>query len=194
MESALAWVGQIAAWIGSFFPRWTTLDLTQGAVKTEGFFLPPRFRRFKDAVRVTACGPGMHWWWPATTKWEEYPVSFQTDNLPSQTVETVDGHGITVGGMISYRVANVLPLLTQCNSPVMVMRTVTLPAIHAVVCKMKWEELQEAQRKGTIVTKLRNETRKRLAEFGIDVDAVELTDMVRVRAFRLIQSTQQDDQ
>lgn len=193
MDSALAWIGQIAQWVGSFFPRWTTLDMTQGAVKTEGFFLPPRFRKFKAPVRITPCGPGIHWWWPATTKWEDYPVAFQTDNLPSQTIETVDGEGITVGGMISYRVSDIGLLLTQCHSPVMVMRTVTLPAIHAVVCKMTWSELKEAQRRGTIVTKLRNESKKRLAEFGIDVDSVELTDMVRVRAFRLIQSTQNDD-
>lgn len=193
MESALAWVGQIAQWIGSFFPRWTTLDLTQGAIKTEGFFLPARLRRFKEPARVTACGPGMHWWWPATTKWEEYSVAFQTDNLPSQNIETIDGLGITVGGMIGYRVSDVRLLLTRCCSPTMAVRTVTLPAVHAAICRMRWDDLQDAQRKGTIATRLRNESKKRLAEFGIDVDCVELTDMIRVRAFRLIQSTQQDD-
>lgn len=193
MDAAFSWVAQIIQWIGSFVPRWTTLDMTQGGLKTEGFFLPPRFRKWKEPVRITPCGPGMHWWWPATTVWETYPTSFQTDNLPSQTIETADGESITVGGMISYRVSDISLLLTQCHSPVMVMRTVTLPAIHSVVCRMNWSELKEAQRKGTIVTKLRNESKKRLAEFGIDVDSVELTDMVRVRAFRLIQSTQNDD-
>lgn len=192
MDSALGWIGQIVAWLGQFFPRFTTLDMTQGAVKTEGFFLPPRLRRYKDSVRITSCGPGLHWWWPATTIWEVYPTTFQTDNLPSQTIETSDGEAVTVGGMISYCVSDIAMLLTQCHSPVIAIRTITLPAIHSVVCKMTWAELKEAQRKGTLNTKLRNETRKRLEEFGLAVDSVELTDMVKVRAFRLIQSSQSD--
>ena len=197
MESALGWIGQIFSWFGQFFPRFITLDLTVGAIKTEGFFLPQWLRArlglFAEANwRVTACGPGLHWWWPATTLWEMYPTAFQTDNLPSQTVETSDGQSVTVGGMISYRVTDISALLTQCHSPVLAIRTITMPVIHVVVCKLTWAELKEAQRKGTINTKLRNETKKRLAEFGIDVDSVELTDMVKVKALRLIQSTQND--
>lgn len=192
MDAALGWIGQIIAWFGMFIPRFITLDMTQGAVKTEGFFLPSRFRKYKEDIRITKCGPGLHWWWPATTMIEAYPITFQTDNLPSQTIETSDGLAVTVGGMISYRVSDIALLLTNCHSPVVAIRTITLPAIHSVVCKMTWAELKEAQRKGTINTKLRNETRKRLEEFGLDVDNVELTDMVKVRAFRLIQSTQTD--
>jgi hypothetical protein len=135
MDSALAWIGQIASWIGQWFPRWTTLDMTQGAVKTTGSF-------FKEGVVVKACGPGLHWWWPAVSNWETYPTSFQTDNLPSQTVETKDGAGVTVSGMISYRVKDVGALLTNCHSPVMAIRTVTLPAIHQVASRMDWAEAQ----------------------------------------------------
>lgn len=194
MDSALAWVGWIAEWIGQFVPRFTTLDMTEGAVKTEGFFLPTRVRRCKDDARVTVLGPGLHWWWPATSRWEIYPVEFQTDNLPSQTIETSDGVPVTVGGMISYKVADIGKLLPRCHSPVMAIRTVTMPAIHQVVCRLTWDGLREEQRKGTINTKLRNSAQKRLTEFGIEIDAVELTDLVRTRVFRLIQSTQQDTQ
>jgi regulator of protease activity HflC (stomatin/prohibitin superfamily) len=197
VSSAFAWIGQIVEWFGQFFPRFQTLDMTQGAVKTEGFFLPRglrrRLRMFADAdVRVTRCGPGMHWWWPATTCWEVYPCSFQTDNLPSQTIETSDGTGVTLGGMISYAVSDVAALLTQCHSPVMAIRTVTLPAIHQVASRMTWDQLKEEQRKGTINTKLRNAVQKKLKEFGLDVESVELTDMTKVKALRLIQSTQND--
>jgi hypothetical protein len=96
--------------------------------------------------------------------------------------------------MISYKVSDIAKLLTQCHSPVMAIRTITLPAVHQVVCKMSWENLKLEQQKGTINTKLRNATQKRLAEFGIDVDSVELTDMVKVRALRLIQSNQTDSE
>ena len=185
MDSALAWIGQIAQWIGQWFPRWQTLDMTQGAIKTRGSF-------FKPGVEVVACGPGLHWFWPATTRWEEYPTSFQTDNLPSQTVETKDGASVTLGGMIAYRVSDVAKLLTTCASPVMAIRTVALPAIHLVASRMDWEDLKEEQRKTTLNTKLRNAVKKRLEELGIDVESVELTDMTRVRAYRVINSTQND--
>lgn len=193
MDAALGWIGAIIEWIGKFFPRFATLEMNQGALKTEGFFLPPRFRRFKDDCRITVMGPGLHWWWPATTTFERYPTAYQTDNLPSQTIETPDGATVTVGGMISYRITNLGLLLPFCHEPIKVIQTVTLPAIHQVVCRLPWAELQEQQRKGTINTKLRNEAKKRLAEFGIEVSDVELTDLARARVFRLIQSTQQDD-
>lgn len=185
MESALAWIGQIAQWVGQWFPRWETLDMATGALKTRGSF-------FRAGVTLIPCGPGLHWWWPATTKWETYPVAFQTDNLPSQTVETADGQSVTVGGMISYRVADIQKLITECHSPVMAIRTVTLPAIHQVACRMEWEKLKEEQRRGTLDTKLRNAVKVRLETFGISVDSVELTDMTEVVSLRLIQSTQSD--
>ncbi len=185
MESALAWIGQIAQWVGQWFPRWETLDMATGALKTRGSF-------FRDGVVLVPCGPGLQWWWPATTKWEMYPITFQTDNLPSQTIETADGQSVTVGAMISYRVSDIQKLITECHSPVMAIRTVTLPAIHQVACRMEWAKLKEEQRKGTLNTKLRNAVSKRLEAFGIQVESVELTDMVKARALRLIQSTQND--
>jgi len=185
LDSALGWIGQIAEWFGKFFPRWETLDMTQGAIKSRGSF-------FKKGITVISCGPGLHWYWPATTRWEMYSTAFQTDNLPSQTVETKDGVSVTIGAMISYRVGDVAKLLTQCVSPVMAIRTITLPAIHMVACRLDFEVLKEAQRKQTINTSLRNAAKKSLAELGIDVDSIELTDLTKVRTLRLIQSTQND--
>ena len=101
---------------------------------------------------------------------------------------------VTVGGMISYKVVDIYKLLTACHNPVMAVRTITLPAIHQVACRMSWSELKIEQQKGTLNTKLRNATQKRLAEFGIAVDSVELTDMTKVRALRLIQSSQSDQE
>lgn len=198
MGAALDWIGWIATWIGRFFPRWMVIEQNQQALKTEGFFLPKTFRvrcgGFNGDVRLTVCYPGLHWWWPATSTFENYPTAFQTDNLPSQTVETADGQSVTVGGMISYRIADVGKLLPYCYSPTKAIQTMTLPAVHNVVCKLKWDDLKDEQRRGTLGTKLRNETKKRLSEFGVDVEGVELTDMVRTRAYRLIQSTQQDEE
>ena len=194
MESALAWVGQIAAWVGQWIPRWVLLDTTQGAVKFEGFFLPKRFRRFKDDMRTTALGPGLHWYWPATTSFQVYPTYFQTDNLPSQTMETVYNIPITVSGMVTYTVPDIVKLLTQTHSAVKMIQVLTLAAIHDVCTKMTFEQLKAEERGRTLNTKLRNTANKMLVEFGVKVEDCMLTDLARTRVYRLIQSTQNDSE
>jgi hypothetical protein len=83
-------------------------------------------------------------------------------------------------------------LLTELHSPVMAIRTVALPAIHRTTCRMEWEELKREQRAGTLNTKLRNSVRGTLRELGVEVESLELTDMTKAKALRLIQSTQND--
>lgn len=197
MDGALAWIGQLVEWVGKFFPRWSLLDTTEGAVKFEGFFLPREWRvrlgGFDGAMRVTFCGPGMHWFWPATTAFQIYPTAYQTDNLPSQTMETEDNIAITVGGMVTYTVPDLTKLLTQTHSAMKMVQVLTLTAIHEVCCRMTWDQLKAEQRKGTLDTKLRNAAQKLLTPFGVKVEECSLTDMAKTLVFRLIQSTQQDE-
>jgi len=197
MDSAFAWLGQLIDWIGRFVPRFVLLDSTQGAVKFEGFFLPRKlrifFRGYGGEMRTTFCGPGMHWYWPPTTSFQEYPTAFQTDNLPSQTMETMDDIAITVGGMVTYTVPDLTQLLTQTHSAIKMVQVLTLTAIHDVCCRMTWEDLKKEQRRGTLDTKLRNAAQKLLTPFGVKVEECSLTDMAKTRVYRLIQSTQQDE-
>lgn len=193
LDSALGWIGKIADWIGQWIPRWFVCPMNHGFVKFEGFFLPAALRRYKDAMRVTYCGPGLHWYWPATTLTDQYPTAFQTDNLPSQSFETSDGYSITVGGSVSYSVTDLVTLLTTNYGQQKTIAVHTLSAIHRVCCCMKLEELKDEQRRGTLNTKLRIAAQKLLTEFGVKVEQCSLTDLTKSRAIRLIQSTQQDD-
>lgn len=195
--AAFAWLGQLVEWFGQFIPRFTLLDSTQGAVKFEGFFLPRKlrlvFKGYDGTMRLTLCGAGLHWFWPATTSFQIYPIEYQTDNLPSQTIETSDGKSISVGGMVTYTVPNLMLLLPRTHSAVKMVQVKVLAAIHEVICKMSWEQLTQEQRKGTLNTKLRNAAQKQLTEFGVKIEECMLTDLARSRVYRLIQSTQTDD-
>jgi regulator of protease activity HflC (stomatin/prohibitin superfamily) len=197
MGTALDWIGQIAAWIGQWIPRWRIVAPTEAAVKAEGFFLPRslrvRFRGFDGDMRLTPCGPGLHWYWPATTLMDTYPTKFQSDNLPSQTFETADDKTITVGGVVSYTVIDIIKAITGTHSAMKTIQVHTLAAIHEVCCRMTLDELNTEQRRGTLKTKLRNQAQTPLAEFGVKIEDCRLTDKARSRALRLIQSTQQDD-
>jgi regulator of protease activity HflC (stomatin/prohibitin superfamily) len=184
MESALAWIGQIAEWIGRFIPRLVIMPSNMGGVKYIGRF---------GSMRVEAMPPGLHVYWPLVTEVETYPTARQTDNLPTQTISTSDGKTVAIAGLATYEVADILMLLPTTFQPDKAISEITLTAIHDVASRMTWEELQSEQRRGTLETKLRNAARKQLEEYGVRVIRVQLTDLAPARVLKVIQSVTQDD-
>lgn len=181
MDSALAWIGWTAEWFGKFIPRREILDTTEGAIK------------YVRGNRPKVCGPGLHWWWPWTTTWVGYPTARQTDRLETQTIESMDGKTFLVSAMITYRVVDIAALITTTHLPTAAVRDMAMAAIHDVLCEYDWAELQEAQRKGTIKTKLRNEAQKQLKDYGIDVLKVQLNTLSRCRVYKISQSTASEE-
>lgn len=204
MGEAFAWIGYIVEWIGRFFPRWQILNPTEGGVKFVGYMLPVRFRAYWGRVlrtghydgpmRMEVLGAGIHWFWPATTEFQFYPVVRQADNLPAQTIVTMDGRNIAVGGMMVYEVTDLGKLISTTHSAVKLIQDVSLTAIHDVCCDMTWENLVTEQRKGTLNTKLRRAAHKQLEEYGINVIKCMLTDLAPTRVYRVINSNQADSE
>lgn len=177
MEAALAWIGQIAAWIGQWIPRWEILDLTQGAIK------------FKGGKKVVSCGPGIHFWWPARSKFLIFSVARQTDQLESQVMESSDGVTFLAGGTLTYSIIDLPALVTTTHSVFHAVQDMAQAALHDVVCDMTWAELQAGQRKGTIKTKLRNAAQDQLKEYGVKVVKLQLNSLARCRVYKVSQST-----
>lgn len=180
MDSALAWVGQIAQWIGQFFPRWVILNTTEGAVK------------FVKGSRAVPLGPGIHWFWPATTEIKSWVVARQSVNLPAQTITTVDGKTIAVGGLIIFKIVDALELIAHVWNPDETIRDISAGVIHDVCSQSEWGELQMAKNDGTLKRELRREMRKKLRPFGVVVLGATLTDFAPCRVLKVIQSTSQD--
>lgn len=186
MESALAWIGQIAEFVGKFIPRLVIMIPSLGAVKYTG-------RLFgKEAMRVTAHGAGLHVYWPLVSAWEVYPTARQTDDLRTQTITTADGKTIAVSGLITYEVYDLLKLLPTTFEAAKAISEITLTSIHDVLSRMTWEEMCLEQRKGTLETKLRNATKRQLDDYGVKVVRVQLTDMAPARVIKLVQSISND--
>lgn len=181
MDSALAWVGQIAAWVGQWIPRWIILDTTEGAVK---------FRGGKTPIE---CGPGVHFYWPARTKIQEYPTARQGERLQSQTMVTADGRTIVVGGMLVYSVTEILKLVATTFDPQGTVKDIALTAVHDVCCRMDWQTLQTEQQRSTLDTKLKNAAQKQLTDYGVKVEKLMLTDLAPCRVLRLSQAVSQED-
>lgn len=181
MDSALAWIGQIAEWIGQFIPRWLILDTTEGAVK------------FVKGHTPVALAPGLHWYWPVTTKIREYPTAYQADRLPTQTIVTTDDKTIIVGAVVSYRVVDILPLVAHTHAAVTTVVNLSMTAVHDVCCRMSWAELKDEQRRSTLDTKLRNRAQRKLEEYGVRVEELVLVDLAPTRVLKLMQSTSREE-
>lgn len=180
MGEAFTWLKDIADWIGRFFPRWEIVEPTMNGVK------------YVRGAKVVICSPGIHWWWPVTTKWEVHQVARQADRLESQTIVTADDKTIDVGGLLVYKINDLAMLVTTCYSPMSLIQDIALSAVHDVCCVLTWEQLTLAQRKGTLVTKLKNEARAQLQDYGVDVVKCMLTDLAPTRVLRINQSHAKD--
>lgn len=177
MESAFAWIGWIMEWFGRFIPRRMILDTTEGAIK------------YRRGSEIIYCGPGVHWFFPWSTKWHEYPIARQTDRLQTQTIETKDGVTFIVSATLTYQVNDLLKLLPLVHSATLNTIDLGMTAVHDVCCDFTWAELQGEQRRGTIKTKLKNEAQKQLGEYGITVIKLQLNTLARCRVIKISQST-----
>ena len=176
MGDALAWIGQIAEWVGRFVPRWQIVDPVHGAIK------------FVRGARVVPLGAGIHWYWPVTTEFHEYPIARQAVRLEPQNLTTTDGEVIVVVGVITYEIDDIEKILAHTYDPEETVRDVAATAIHDVCIRFSWEELRGEEREGTLNTKLRNEVQKGLKDYGVKVLKAMLSDLAPCPVFRLVQS------
>lgn len=181
MDAALAWIGQIAEFVGRFFPRIMIIDPRFAAVK------------FVRGGKVKVCPPGgLYFYWPLTTTVDTYVVVRQVDNLKTQTFVTRDDRVISVGGMIVYSVHNIEWVLTRVHDLERTINDISLTCIHDVCCKMDWETLKREQREGTLDTKMKNSVKADLHNYGVLVEKVMLTDLAPCRVLKVVQSVSND--
>lgn len=181
MSGAFEWIGKIADWCAQWIPRWSILDTTEGAIKYVG------------GKRAVVCGPGIHFWWPATTTFYAHPVARQTDRLETQTMETKDGTTFLVSGTLTYVVEQLERFVPVVHSPHTTVVDIAMTAVHDVCCDFDWAMLQGEQRKGTLKTKLRNEAQKQLGEYGIRVIKLQLNSLARCRVYKISQSVANEE-
>ena len=183
MDQAFAWIGAIIEWVGRFIPRLVILIPSLGAVKYTGL---------RHGMRVTAHGAGLHIYWPLVSVWDVYPVVRQTDDLSTQSITTSDGKTIAAAGLITYEVYDLLKLLPTTFEPAKAISEITLTSIHDVLSRMTWEQIMLEQGKGTLETKLRNQAKKQLDDYGVRVLRLQLTDLAPSRVIKLIQNISAD--
>jgi len=182
MESALAWIGQIAEWVGQFIPRRVVLDTTEGAVHTING---------KDPIY---CEPGKaHWWWPWNSNFDKFPVVRQTVSIETQTLESLDGRSFIASGTLTYSVTNLLTLLTTVHDADTAVMEIASTTLGDVLPSLTWADLYDQQRRGTLKTKIKNGAQNELNEYGVKVIRFKLNSLARCRVLKISQSTASEE-
>lgn len=171
MEAAFAWLGRLAEFFGSFFPRLLIVKSSHRAVK------------YVFGRKRVLLPPGVHVYWPIVTEVEMCAVVRQVLNLPTQLLETKDGHTVAVGGLVVYEIDDALTFLADNENAYEAIDDVATGAIRKVIVNTILQELRAGRAK--LDGRLSRETQKLLSDFGVRVLYARLTDFARVRALHL---------
>jgi len=109
----------------------------------------------------------------------ECPVITQSVNLPSQTLTTLDDESIVLKSIIRYRVSNIQTYLLGVMHANDVLIDTTQGIIRDVVEMTTWNDLMDVNETIT------NKVKEYVVRWGIEVEAVTITDLGIVKSFRI---------
>jgi regulator of protease activity HflC (stomatin/prohibitin superfamily) len=109
----------------------------------------------------------------------ECPVITQSVNLPSQTLTTLDEQSIVLKSIIRYHVKDVRKYLLTVMHANDVLIDTTQGIIRDVVEMTNWPDLVDVN------SQITNEVKEYVKKWGIEVEAVTITDLGLVKSFRI---------
>lgn len=123
--------------------------------------------------------PGIHFKIPFFDSVIECPVITQSVNLPSQTLTTLDEQSIVLKSIIRYKVSNIQTYLLSVMHANDVLIDTTQGMIRDVVELTAWDDLVNVNETIT------NKVKEYVVRWGIEVEAVTITDLGIVKSFRI---------
>ena len=109
----------------------------------------------------------------------ECPVITQSVNLPSQTLTTLDEQSIVLKSIIRYKVSNIQTYLLGVMHANDVLIDTTQGIIRDVVEMTTWPGLVDVN------SQITNEVKEYVVRWGIEIEAVTITDLGLVKSFRI---------
>ena len=133
--------------------------------------------RYGKFIKVLS--PGIHFKIPFFDSVIECPVITQSVNLPSQTLTTLDEQSIVLKSIIRYKVSNIQTYLLSVMHANDVLIDTTQGMIRDVVELTTWDDLVDVNETIT------NKVKEYVVRWGIEVEAVTITDLGIVKSFRI---------
>lgn len=173
MDLGLAWINDVAAWFAQWMPRWDLCEPTHAGVKFRG-----RLTR-RGVIDVIKIEPGVYWWWPATTRCCTIPVVRQSVDLPTQSLDTKDGHPIMASAVLVVEISDVVKALTANYDVDDTIAEIGAAAAVDCVVRRTRDALLESFAEGAIDEELQREATRILRKYGVRVIEAHFTDCCR---------------
>jgi len=136
-----------------------------------------RFGKLRKIVN-----PGIYLKIPLFDEIDCYHVLTTAMNLEAQSLTTKDEKEIVVKGVIKYKVSDLSKQFTDVYDAVDAIADVSMGIIKNVVSKKTWDECKDEGLDNEITKKVRLEAKR----WGLEVESVTLSDLSRMRSFRLL--------
>lgn len=142
-------------------------------------------RLFAGKVVDGQLGPGgLHWCWPVLGEIDTVTSAVQVVDVAEQSLTTSDGVSVAVGVKLSIRVADPVRALYGVWDIDHAVRTEATGFVAAAITDRTWENcLSEYEE---IQDEITHALRKPLADWGVRVHEVKITDLCRSKCLRLI--------
>lgn len=127
-------------------------------------------------------GPGIHWKLPFVDHFEVSNVASQVSNLPNQSVRTADGKTLAISGAVTYSIHNIEKYHVNVQNADTSIQTLTMALLTEYVARNSLVQCSYDAIVAAVLPKLR----KAGFTWGIEVEAVSLTDLCEHRALRLM--------
>lgn len=135
-----------------------------------------RLGRFKSVVE-----PGLRFKLPFMDEVLIESVVTNTYNLPSQALTTKDNKEIVVAAVVKYNISDIKKFMLNITDTESAIQDICLGKVRSALTSKNWVECQEDTVDNYISSKVRSEVK----QYGISIEKVSLTDMTRVRSYRL---------
>lgn len=136
--------------------------------------------RIRFGKTAKLLGPGWHWIIPILDRVIVHGVQRRTVNIPMQTVTTSDGIPITIAGACAYTIKDLLTLYRELHCPDDAVISFSQGAVAKYITTNSVTKINPASIAAFVV----EETD--LSKYGLSQIEVFITDMVRVKTYRII--------
>lgn len=134
-----------------------------------------RFGKFHDIKE-----PGLHYKIPFVDSVWHQTVVTQSIHLHPQSITSLDYKNIVVKAIVRYDIKDCFLFLTKLAHPTDVLVDTTGAMIREIIEERNWEDLVD------IEVELTDKIGKKVAEWGINIEKVTLTDLAEIDSVRVI--------
>lgn len=125
---------------------------------------------------------GIHFKIPFFDEISTYHTLTTAMTLDPQSLTTLDNKEVVVKAVIKYKIADISMFFTHVFDPIDAISDVSMGIIKNIIAKKSWADCKEDTLDNEITKKVRVEGKK----WGLEVEAVTLSDISLMRSIRLL--------